>query len=57
MAQVESPKTKSLLKPTITVPHEWIPKINEYMKKRGYISLADMIRDLIREKIIEAEEQ
>ncbi len=54
-AQVK-PKSKSLLKPTISVPEDWIDKINKYIEKKGYTSLADMIRDLIREHVIEAGE-
>ena len=41
------------LKVTITVPDEWVPRIEKYMRKMGYTSMADFLRDLLREKIIE----
>ena len=41
------------LKVTITIPDEWVPRIEKYMHKMGYTSMADFLRDLLREKIIE----
>ncbi len=45
------------LKVTITVPDEWIPLIEKHMRKMGYTSLADFLRDLLRERIIENKEE
>lgn len=45
------------IRATTIIPVEWYEKIKEYMKKHGYYSIGELLRDLIREKIIEADEQ
>ena len=40
---------------TLTLPKEWIPKIKEYMRKKGYINYAELVRELIRRVIIEGD--
>lgn len=37
----------------VTFPKEWKPVLEEYLKKKGYTSMSEMIRDLVRKHLIE----
>ena len=56
--QVNPPKTNSVfrIKSTITIPIDWKPLIDEYMKRMGFQDYAELFRHLIRIVIVEAHE-
>ena len=35
------------------VPRNWIPIIKEFIQKKGYWSISDLVRDLIRRHVVE----
>ncbi|MEM4958843.1 MAG: ribbon-helix-helix domain-containing protein [Nanopusillaceae archaeon] len=50
-------KPRRYIRVATVVPREWYEKIHRYMKKKGYYSISELLRDIVREKIIEAEEE
>ena len=40
------------IKTTITIPEEWIDKIQAYMKRKGFQDYAELFRHLIYKEII-----
>lgn len=42
---------------TIAIPREWRNKIEEYMRRKGYRSLAELLRELLRRFIEEMENE
>jgi spore coat protein CotF len=53
MAEAQNPKLRFVYRIQAYLPLEWKEKIRNYMKQKGYISESDLVRDLIREKVIE----
>ena len=41
------------LKISMSIPEEWLSLIKKYMKIQGYQDYAELVRDLLREKIPE----
>ena len=37
----------------VTFPPEWRSILEEYVRKKGYTSMSEMIRDLVRKHLIE----
>ncbi|MEM3937339.1 MAG: ribbon-helix-helix domain-containing protein [Desulfurococcaceae archaeon] len=56
-SQNPSPESKPRIRVATVIPREWYEKIHRYMKKKGYYSISEFLRDVIREKVLEAEEQ
>jgi len=40
------------IRSTITIPREWLPKIQEFMRSKGFQDYAELFRYLIRKEII-----
>ena len=38
------------------IPSEWWSKINKYMREKGYLSMSELVRDLIRKHVVEGED-
>ena len=45
---------KKMWRVGVVVPAEWKPLIHRRMSMKGYISIGDYLRDLIREDLLEA---
>ncbi len=53
MAETQNPKLKFVYRIQAYLPLDWKQRIRNYMKEKGYLSESDLVRDLIREKIID----
>ena len=42
---------------TIAIPRDWRIKIEEYMRRKGYRSLAELLRELLRKFMEEMENE
>ncbi|MEM4889700.1 MAG: hypothetical protein QXJ64_09710 [Thermosphaera sp.] len=58
MSQIRESKPESLQKYVrvqTVIPLDWYDKVKDYMRRMGYYSIGEFLRDLIREKVKEAD--
>ncbi|MEM1703537.1 MAG: hypothetical protein QXQ31_05745 [Zestosphaera sp.] len=59
MSQIRESKPESLqnkyVRVQTVIPLDWYDKVKDYMRRMGYYSIGEFLRDLIREKLEEAD--